>query len=65
MARSEQKRETRQRILDAARPILSGTQLAGLESLYRRQRQQMEAQDTLNRLRIEAAATASQGFTPK
>jgi len=54
-----------QRILDAARPILSGTQLAGLESLYRRQRQQMEAQDTLNRLRIEAAATASQGFTPK
>jgi len=54
-----------QRILDASRPILSSTQYAGLEELYRRQRMQMESEDTLNRLRTEAAAGVAQTFTPK
>ncbi len=45
-----------QRILDAARPILSSAQLAGLKVLYRRQRLQMESEGTLSRLRSAAAA---------
>ena len=44
---------TNQRILDSARGILTGTQLAGVEDLYRRQRLQMLAQTEVNRLRLE------------
>jgi hypothetical protein len=54
-----------QRIADAARPILSGPQLAGLLDLYRRQRLQMESAGTLNRLRLEAAASAPPGAPPR
>jgi len=45
---------TNQRILDATRSILSGTQQAGLEQLYRRQRLQMESETELARLRHDA-----------
>jgi len=44
-----------QRIVDAARPLLTSTQLAGLQDLYRRQRQQMESENTLNRMRAAAS----------
>jgi hypothetical protein len=50
-----------QRILDAARTILSSAQLSGLKDLYRRQRLQMESEGTLNRMRSAAAA----GSAPK
>ncbi len=46
-----------QRILDAARPILSSAQLVGLKDLYRRQRLQMESEGTLHRMRSAAAAS--------
>ena len=46
---------TNQRILDGSRSILTSTQAAGLEQLYRRQRQQMESQDEMTRLQVEAA----------
>ncbi len=51
---------TNQRILDGSKGILSGTQSAGLEQLYRRQRLQMESQNEMSRLQREAA----QGETP-
>ena len=54
-----------QRILDGARSILSNAQLAALADLYRRQRLQMESEDALNRLRMQAATDAAQGFSPK
>ena len=63
--RSELTIATNQRILDAARPILTSEQLAGLEELYRRQRLQMEAESAMNRLRFAAAADTAQGFAPK
>jgi hypothetical protein len=63
--RSELTIAANQRILDGARTILSGAQLASLADLYRRQRLQMESQDALNRLRSEAAAGMTQGVTPK
>lgn len=63
--RSELTIEANQRILDAARPILSSAQLTGLADLYRRQRLQMQTQDTLNRLQVETAAGMVQGSTPK
>lgn len=53
------------RIADAARPILSSAQLAGLQDLYRRQRIQMESAGTLNRLRLEAAAGTSPAAPPR
>lgn len=49
---------TNQRILDNSRSILTSTQSAGLEQLYRRQRQQMEAQDQMARLQAETAQAA-------
>ncbi len=44
-----------ERIVDAARPILTSGQLAAMEELYRRQRLQMQAESDINRLRTEAA----------
>lgn len=46
---------TNQRILDGSRSILTSTQSAGLDQLYRRQRQQMESQDEMTRLQVEVA----------
>jgi hypothetical protein len=54
-----------QRILDAARPLLTGAQLAGLQDLYRRQRLQMESENALNRMRFAAASGDSTAATPK
>jgi hypothetical protein len=53
--RSELAIAANQRIIDAARPILTSTQLAALKELYRRQRLQMEAQTEMLRLRADAA----------
>lgn len=50
---------TNQRILDGSKTILTSTQSAGLEQLYRRQRQQMESQNELTRLQREAAQAST------
>lgn len=49
---------TNQRILDGSRSILTSSQSAGLEQLYRRQRQQMETQDQMARIQAETAQSA-------
>lgn len=62
--RSEAAIAANQRIAKAARTILSGTQLAALEDLYRHQRLQMEAQGEMSRLRTEAMLSAAPGLAP-
>jgi hypothetical protein len=44
------------RIVESARSILTQSQLAAVENLYRRQQIQMESQNTMTRLQVEAAA---------
>ncbi len=51
-----------QRIIDASRSLLSSKQLAALEDLYRRQKQQMESQDTMNGLMMQATGSS---YAPK
>jgi hypothetical protein len=42
-----------QRIVESAKAILTKAQLTAIEELYRRQRAQMEAQDTITRIQFE------------
>lgn len=52
-----------ERIVDSARSLLTGTQLAALKEMYRRQKMQMESQDEMNRLMKEAMPKATPGRT--
>jgi hypothetical protein len=61
--RSEAAIAANERIVDSARSLLSGTQLAALQEMYRRQKAQMESQDEMNRLMMEAMPKATPGRT--
>jgi hypothetical protein len=51
--RSEAAIAANERIVDSARSLLSGTQLAALKEMYRRQKEQMQSQEEMNRLMTE------------
>jgi len=61
--RSEAAIAANERIVESASSVLSGTQLAALKELYRRQKAQMESQDEMNRLTSEAMAKTTPGRT--